>query len=274
MLTSETHDDTGGMHELLCDETLRGYIIDNGILVWAGNVAELEAYRVSAALGATRYPYIGVVVYNTLRESTTSCVSKIEGLPNSIDLMTHLQSMLDKYGPTLVALKADRSEQTFSREIRAEQDSAYEASLRKDRERAEAQRKERMAKEEHERQALLQETDKLAWRQWQARKLLPEPTATKEVSRISFRMPDGSRCIRKFEATSTIGDVYSWVDLQLNPVQQESESAPKPPPNYKHVYDFTLAVPMPRQVLEAESLVLSQVKAVYPSGSLIVEMSD
>lgn len=269
ILTSEVHDDTPAMYDIMCDDGLRTFILDHDILVWAGNVAESEAYAVSNALGVTRYPFIGVIVYNTLRGSQMTCVSKIEGLVTAADIVSCITDALDKYNPTLIALRADRREQTAAREIRAEQDSAYEQSLRRDRERAEQARLEREETERRAQAEAQKEQNVKSWRMWKAG-TLQEPTEGR-VARISFRMPDGSRVIRKFSADATIDDVHVWVDLHLNPVEGTAPSAPS---NYTHEYDFTLAVPLPRNVLTPTNDPVSTNAKIFPSGSLIVEMID
>lgn len=292
ILTSEVHDDTPAMHSLMCDEGLRTFILDHDVLVWAGNVAESEAFAVSNALGVTRYPFVGVIVYNTLRGSQMTCVSKIEGLVTAADVVTSLNDAIEKYGPTLVSLRADRREQTASREIRAEQDSAYEQSLRRDRERAEQTRREREEAERRARDVQTQEKNRALWRAWKASTLSPEPSSSnsdsRNVSRISFRMPDGSRVVRKFTATTSVSDLYAWVDLHLSSFNdgagagQETTKdgvstgpvAASPPDDYEHSFGFTLAVPMPRTILTPDTTVLSQHTQIYPSGSLIVELID
>lgn len=265
------------MYQLLCDETLRSYVIENDISVWAGNVAEREAYAVSVSLGATRFPFIAVIVYSTVPRTRMACVATIEGTPQAIDLMSTLAQLIETFGPTLVSLRADRAEQTFSRVIRAEQDSAYEVSLRKDREAARRERIAQLEKKAAEEAAAKRLTDRIRWRRWNAAHIPPEPKSdVKNVSRISFRMPLGSRCVRKFASHAPIKEVYMWVDLQLHSEDDSSMLIPGDseglPINYEHTYDFTLAVPMPRRVLTASEERLDEHKELFPSGSLVVEM--
>lgn len=276
ILTSEVHEDTRAMHALMCDEVLRTYVIENDILVWAGNVAELEAFRVSTALNVGRYPFVGVIVSDPELPTEMICVAKIEGLTVLTELLAGLQEVIDTFQPTLISLRADKQEQNLSRTIREEQDAAYESSLRKDRERA---ARERQAREEAQNIAATlatREQNVVAWRQVKTSELPAEPVATKNVSRISFRMPDGSRKIRKFSSDSSIEDIYTWIDLQLHPisVDESQERSYNLPDDYQHIYSFTLAIPMPRQVLEPDSGKIESYKDIYPSGSLVVEITS
>lgn len=265
------------MEKLLCSDLLRSYIIENDILVWVGNVAELEAYTVSKSLGVNRFPFMGLIVYDTSHDERPkmSCISKLEGLPDAVEFLAFLQQSLESFGPTLISLRADRQEHSFAREIRAEQDSAYEISLRKDRERVERERKEL----EEEQQRAAETTRKLeqraSWRRWQKSRISQEPQATTGVSKISFRLPNGSRIVRKFTPNTQLIELYNWVDLQLYHDADQGdvlkEGTAVEPTDYTHEYNFTLATPLPRQVLEPSDRELSVVKAIYPSGSVVVE---
>jgi FAS-associated factor 2 len=248
------------------------------MLCWAGDAVEVEGFQVAHALGATRFPLFVVLVYNTLRSpASVSCVTKIEGLVDVAGLIDMLTTALDRYEPTLIAARLDRREQTASREIRKEQDSAYERSLAADRRRAEEARlaeeiraREIAEAEESARQQLL-------YRAWRHARLLPEPDAgaNAQVARVSFRMPDGTRVVRKFDAACMIEELYAFVDAKLNPLSDEErnragEVTDQPAQAYQ--YTFTLAVPMPRTVITCskESKIADR-KEVSPSGSLIVE---
>lgn len=273
VLTSEYHDDTAATLQLLADETLCSYIVDNSVKVWAGDVANLEAFKVSQALGAKRFPFFAVVVSSAAASGSAymSCVSRIDGLPNTIDLMSCLAESIERYGPALISLRADRQEQNISREIRAEQDSAYEISLRKDREKRikdEQERSEAAARKEKEVQ---KQRSIWAWRRSQYQTIAVEPPNGQNVTRISFRMPNGTRTIRRFLGTSSISDVYVWVESQLHPLPAD-DGAGEIVDDYEHEFDFDLAVPIPRSVLQPGTQPLSDCKAIFPSGSLIVEM--
>lgn len=280
VLISENHDDTPAMESLLCEDTLRSHVVGNDIDVWIGDVSTFEAYSASKALQVGRFPFVGVIVYQSSTDrSGMTCVSKMEGLPNLVDMMSFLDSAMEQFGPTLVSLRADRAEQNFSREIRAEQDSAYEISLRTDRERAEKERRELQEEEERKKVAESEKRNKKLWRRRQQAQLkfISEPDGASRTAKISFRMPNGSRMVHKFRSGTEIRDVYNFIDLQLHLERDEigeDEARQELPADYVHTYDFTLAVPIPREILEPSSKVLEHIKAVYPSGALIVEQTD
>ena len=279
ILTSEVHDDTPRMQQLLCHDTFRDYALDNDLLIWAGNVADREAYSVGNSLGATRFPFLGIMVYNTIEDPEVSCVATILGVPQIIDLITILEETIGIYGPTLVSLKADRNEQTFSRVIRAEQDSAYEASLRKDREIAEAERRIQQEKRQREEGEAMHKENLRLWRRWNYAHLEAEPTGQgKHITHLNVRLPDGSRSVRKFRSDASIETLYKWADCQLhrNDFDKEDMSDVRPSPeHYKHTYDFTLAIPMPRKILElTEKTTVAEHKDLFPSASLMVERTE
>lgn len=257
---------------MLCDDTLRSYIIDNDITVWAGDVANLEAFKVSQALGSKRFPFFAVVVSSAASSGSAymSCVSRVDGLPSTIDLMSCLAESIERYGPALVSLRADRQEQNMSREIRAEQDSAYEISLRKDREKRIKDEQERSEAAARKQLETRRQMNIRAWRRIQYRRIAPEPPSGKDITRISFRMPDGSRSIRKFSGTSTVYDIYTWVESQLHPLE-EVDNLESLEEGYEHKFEFILAIPIPRMVLKPGQESILDHKAIFPSGSLIVE---
>lgn len=131
------------------------------------------------------------------------------------------------------------------RSLRAEQDSAYQQSLAMDRakkesEKAEAERVERLQREESERakRVALAADKKLA--------RLPAPppdSCTEETTELLIRLPSGSRLRRRFYGVNTIGDVYDFVDLEADELEEDS---------------YTLIIPMPRVSFENRNLTLAE----------------
>ncbi|ORY86262.1 UBX domain-domain-containing protein [Protomyces lactucae-debilis] len=278
VLTSSHHDDSSACKsQILCSTALRSFVQDHQILCWAGDAAENEGFHTASSLGATRFPFFAVLVYNTLRSPAgVSTVCRVEGLVEAAVLIETLTEAIDRFEPTLIAARLDQREQNASREIRREQDSAYERSLAADRRRAEEAR---LAEERKARElaAALEATRQRAvYRVWRHAKILPEPTSGEHVARVSFRLPDGSRIVRKFDAQCPVEELYAFVDAKINPVsveeREQAGDSPSGPAEGNYRYSFTLAVPMPRKLVDcAQDAKIIDQREVFPSGSLIVE---
>jgi FAS-associated factor 2 len=156
-------------------------------------------------------------------------------------------------------MRAQRIEQQASRNLRQEQDSAYERSLAQDRERARQRREEAEAQARAEKEALnkaeaeeKRRDDLKQWRRWRARSLPPEPEPkSKDTVRISIRMPSGDRVIRKFQADADLEELYAFVEcFEVLPVDGSTEKAVQEPAAFEHVYEFRLVSPMPRTVYD------------------------
>lgn len=266
VLISPEHDDTSSfIRETLLSEEVVNYINDpqNNILLWAGNVQDSEAYQVSTALNCSKFPFSALIVHTPQGStSSMSTIARITGLVPPSAYVPKLQNAISQQSAVLDRVRATRAEQDATRTLRHEQNSAYERSLTQDRERA-RQRREAEAerqKEEQEAKAVAdaEEIDRRnleQWRIWRAQSITPEPESdTKNVTRVSIRMTSGERVVRKFASSSTMEELYAYVEcydiLQSPnpPLQPISE-----PQNYAHEYQFQLVSPMPRAVYSLDS---------------------
>ena len=119
---------------------------------------------------------------------------------------------ISRHGPSLQRIRNERAGHEAARQIRAQQDDAYLASLKADQEKerkalelAEAQRlaEEQARREEEARQLLA--LNKENWRRWALTQLPDEPHINEtEVAKLSFRLANGERVVRKFRATDTV----------------------------------------------------------------------
>lgn len=214
VLHSEDHDDT----ERFCRETLTSdqfvsYLHQSHIIVWGGDVKENEAFKVSSMLGATGYPFMGFIA---LHENRMKVIYRFEGIIDSQGCIDVLDRLIQKMEPTYATARAERAEREASRSIREQQDSAYERSLRADREKAEKARKEeelqkqqlqiqKSAELELERRKQVHHLNqaKLERKQELAANLTEEPDSG-DIAKINVRLPNGKRLIRKFDATAPI----------------------------------------------------------------------
>lgn len=234
------------------------------VLLWGGNVQDSEAYQVSTSLNCTKFPFVALICQSSETGSASMTVMvRAVGPMAPSDLVAKLSSAMTAQQAQLRTARAQMVEQQASRNLRQEQDSAYERSLAQDRERARKKREEQEAQEQAEREA--REAVEAAenrerrveqWRKWRAQSLPPEPKAdyVKDAVRISIRLPSGSRVIRKFRGDAELEELYSFVDCYdiINDGATEGINTEEPS-GYEHSFAFRLVSPMPRTVYELKN---------------------
>ncbi|KAH8079062.1 hypothetical protein BXZ70DRAFT_651227 [Cristinia sonorae] len=283
ILVSEEHDDVAEFkRSTLTDQTFVRLMHDNGFLVWGGDVRDRDAWSAAQKLQATTYPFVAFIGLQPRRggssaSPTTSPVltvlSRHQGpsIPSSTaptaaaTLVRHLQEqVLPRVTPYLVRVRAGAAEKEREKErrdreraLRAEQDRAFEESMKRDKERIEkrmeedrkAEQEARRAAEEkqqEERENAKKEEEfarwekvRMEWRRWGRRALVPreprpgqpEPSRGKTI-RIGVRMPDGKRGVRFFGEGDSLTALYAFVDTLFIPEGKEfsSDSDPSSPP--------------------------------------------
>lgn len=282
VLVSPEHDDTESfMRETLLSPQVVAFINDpnNDIVLWGGNVLDSEAYQVSTEYNCTKFPFSGLVCLTPKQGSTRmGTVKRIVGPIPPPKYVSELRSAIEKYSPELIAVKSERVARDAARNIRDEQDSAYERSLAQDRERARKRREEAAAAEEAERRAA-QEAEEAArkaelrgkWRLWRAGRIEPEPEAgTKGSVRIALKMREqsgGQRVVRRFRGDAPMEELYAFAEC--HDVPEDGREGAEEPEGYVHKYDFAIASVMPRKVYEPSDEGMRDV--IGSSGNLIVE---
>lgn len=274
-LHSDEHDDTNTfVNETLLNKDFIKFVQEHNILVWGGNVCESEAYQVSNALGATKYPFLGFLSLKTQTtetpEGTTTSaptlnvILKIQGLISAQKLIDKISSQVERLEPTLVSIRAERQQEELSRVIREQQDQAYQQSLQRDRQR-----------EEERRQQRLLEQNKEQWLKYRAYTLKPEVDASQkgEYSRIAIRLSSGERVLRRFSKDVTLEEIYAYVELREKGLLETNERASKPE-NFIYPYSFKLISPMPRVELPPSGILIKDEPVVWPNGNLIVEEGE
>ena len=286
VLLSPEHDDTSTfVRETLLSQELLNYLKDqeNRIILWAGTVQDSEAYQVSNALNCSKFPFAALIVHTPQDSSTSmSTVARLTGLQPASTFVAKLRTAITQHAPALDRVRTTRNEQQATRNLRDEQNSAYERSLAQDRERARQRREAEAAKkrEEEEAKAKAEAEEKEAqkfeqWKRWRAQSLPPEPGAeSKTATRISIRLTNGERVIRKFAEEAEMEELYAFVECHdVLKTGEEAASPVSEPSNYNHHYNFRLVSPMPRVVysVDAGGTVGSKLGR---SGNLIVEPID
>ncbi|MCJ1437504.1 hypothetical protein MMC27_006891 [Xylographa pallens] len=282
VLISPEHDDTATfVREILLSPEVGTFINDpqNNIILWAGSVQDSEAYQVSSALNCTKFPFAALIVHTPQDSSTSmSTVSRVPGLIPPSAFIAKLQSSITQQKPALDRIRATRAEQQATRNLRQEQESAYERSLAQDRERMRQRREAEATKARVEQEARLKveeakrEAQKLEeWKMWRFQQIAPEPgTDVKDVTRISIRMPSGDRIVRRFPSDTSLEELYAFVECyELSQSNVPTPISPKPA-DYNHQYKFNMVSPMPRMVYDLSTGGIVG-ERIGKSGNLIVE---
>lgn len=281
VLLSPEHDDTGVfVRETLLSTEFTTFVNNpsNNIVLWAGTVQDAEAYQVSTALNVTRFPYVSMIVHTPSVSSTAmSKIATATGPVAAPDLLSKVQTAMQNQNAELERVRSSRREQEATRNLRQEQESAYERSLAQDREKARRRKEEEAEKEKAEREERekaerkADEARKLAqWRRWRAQSIPAEPGAdVKEAVRISLRLPNAERVIRKFRREADLEELYAFVEC-YDLLVGVSEKQASEPEGYNHEYKFRLVSPMPREVYDLEKGGNIR-ERIGRSGNLIVE---
>ncbi|KAI9259668.1 hypothetical protein BDA99DRAFT_513889 [Phascolomyces articulosus] len=286
VLQSDEHDDTEQFcRETLSSEELVDHMRQKNVLVWGGNVRESEAFQVSSTLQATTYPFLAII---TLQSSTSSSgslkmsvVDRIEGPATPSTIIRRFDTVMQRHGGTLNRMRMERDQREMERRLRQEQDQAYRESLKADQEKERQARLEREAKAKEEEEAERAEQERLAYAEkrkqyirYLCQKLPAEPTEG-SVAKLSFRLADGERVIRKFKGDLPLEALYEFVEAYPLIKSGENVDDATEPTDYKHKYSFTIISPYPRTVYEPSTTkTLEEDKSLWPSATLIVDADD
>ncbi|CAE6461440.1 unnamed protein product [Rhizoctonia solani] len=295
ILVSEEHDDVASFkRNVLANEEVVNFLIENNFIVWGGDVRDREAYQASLKLAATTYPFVAFVSLlppPSTRSSSTSIASQLSVVSRLNPLspaafMTHIShTVIPRTQPFLQRLRIAEQQRIRERELREEQDRAFEESMRRDGERIRAARErareaEARAAQEAERERLRREDeerrersrkDREIWRRWARRNLVPDEPA--EGVRVTVRIPSGQRRMRVFPASAPVKAIYAFVETLSIPADQSSVDDPtSPPEGYEHEWGFELATTFPRVVVPCEEgTVVGGVEVLRGGVVLVVE---
>ncbi|ANZ74692.1 BA75_01461T0 [Komagataella pastoris] len=263
------------------------FIDDNDIVLWIGDVNYAEAFEVGKTYGVHTLPHISLAAKVSALSNTMPLMSIVHkshhshiqsGTPERI--CNRLKTFIDHYEPQLISQRYDKQEQDFARLIRQQQDEAYEASLRKDKERE--RMKEKLVQQELAKELFLKSN---------CLEIEDDPPLLKDnYTTIQFRNHQGLRVIQKFSQSSTLFDVYAFVDCKIH-LREESEKKGITQEEllaefkkdilqlpeidlskYDHYFEFELISPLPRYKLTpSKDICLKDVKELWPNGSVLIE---
>ncbi|KAI6248836.1 UBX domain-containing protein 10 [Erysiphe necator] len=285
LLISPEHDDTTNfVKETLLDPLVQEFLqkSENNIILWAGDVRDSEAYQVSSAVKCSKFPFTAVVAHTPNISSTSmSVILSISGTIDTAKYLSKLRVAIMKHEEQLSIARTNRSAQDLERNLRQQQDSAYERSLALDRERARLKKEADAAAAEAKRiemnrqaTAALYAEKKLQWRKWRSNSIKPEPGPDdKDIVKVALKMPENlgaGRVIRKFRANDGIEELYAFVEC-FELLQSDNHLTASKPMDYDHEYQFLLVQSLPRVVFHVNQGDTIGEK-IGKNGNLIVEL--
>jgi FAS-associated factor 2 len=117
---------------VLSNDLFINFLASNNIVIWAGFVSDQDVFKVANSVSATRYPCLALL--SPISSRKMKLLHRFEGYSSAqpiIDKLNQIQGMAE----ALVATERnERASREVGRSIRKEQDDAYSASLRADRE--------------------------------------------------------------------------------------------------------------------------------------------
>jgi FAS-associated factor 2 len=171
---------------------------------------------VSYALQASTYPFMALIALQTSTGNSIpkmTVIERIEGASHPEELISQLDIAIERQGAVVKRLKNEREQRDLERQLLKDQDTAYRQSLKADQEKARIaqEEKEALARAEEEANNELLQIESLKERrrkyiQYLYTQLPQEPTdnSRQKVARISFRLADGERFVRKFNQDDTV----------------------------------------------------------------------
>lgn len=285
ILMSPEHDETEDfVRTTLMSSDIISFLNDpaNNIILWGGNVLDSEAYQVSLEYNCTKFPFSALVCLTPKEGSTKmGIVKRLAGPMSPAAYLSSLWRSMSRYRADLDSARAERAAQDYTRNLRSEQDSAYERSLALDRERARQRREaeataaaaEKRAREDADaasRQAEL----RAQWIRWRASTLESEPDANAtDIVRVALMLPEVGRVTRRFSSKAPMEELYAFVEC-YDSVQPDSrnqdDGATSQPKDYDHEFRFRISSIMPRKIHEPSRDVTIG-EAIGKSGNLVVE---
>jgi FAS-associated factor 2 len=288
----------------LTDPEFNKILKEEGMLVWGGDVRDVEPYSAGLKLNATTYPFVAFIALHPARHrtpnsgsSTTQNILSIlsrhagaaETTPRALadhlreKLLPHMRPVFEKYRLEERTRQTDRLEREESERrarLAGERDVERIRRIREeDQRKAWEEKNERIRlmdmRIEEAQKRMKTAARKAYWRQ--VGTALGEPSTT--GPRITVRLPSGKRAVRQFEETEGIGAIYAFAASQLaESLPEEGEAADTL--SYDVVQDgwgFLLAtsyprVPIPWSLDSGSGISSVAGGALRNGGMLVIEM--
>lgn len=175
------------------------------MILWGCDIASPEGFRVSHSIGARtgHYPFLVIIA---LRDNKMTIMGRMEGDCEPDEFIVRINRVVNDNERWLTAARHERLERSFNQSLRAQQDVAYEESLRADREKERKKQEERDEQQRIEREILEAQAAEnrrkdLKERLKQVLVLqVPQEPQEEETDAINivFKLPNGLRITRRF----------------------------------------------------------------------------
>jgi FAS-associated factor 2 len=179
--------------------------INQNMMMWACDITSPEGFRVSHLVAARNghYPFLVIIA---MRDNKMTIMGRMEGDCEPDEFLARMNRVINDNERWLTAARHERLERSFNQSLRAQQDVAYEESLRADREKERKKQEERneqqrIEREIQEAQAAEERRKDLKVRLKQELILhVPQEPQEGEVDSINivFKLPNGLRITRRF----------------------------------------------------------------------------
>lgn len=275
-LHSARHDDALDFCKDVLNDPNVASFVNEKFVAWGGDVSNSDALLLALGVSPSSFPYCALLDSSGSR---VSLVVSIEGYCDSDELLEIFEKSIEEASSSMSEARTRNEAAENDRLLREEQDAAFQASLAADAAK-EAKRLREMEEEEErlkEAENKRLESERLESenrrkeeeraialknrREEKALRLKPEPemSVTESVTKIAFRMADGSRVERRFASReSTLNDVYDFVDTL------ESVSETK----------YSLVSNFPRKVFHRSDELLSDVTELSSNGAMLFVQSE
>eukprot|EP00440_Ansanella_granifera_P018423 gb/GFBE01020008.1/.p1 GENE.gb/GFBE01020008.1/~~gb/GFBE01020008.1/.p1 ORF type:complete len:473 (+),score=112.31 gb/GFBE01020008.1/:1-1419(+) len=261
--------------DVLSNEMIRA-TLDEGFVLWGGDVARREAHQVAQMIHARQFPSFCVLLPASVEEIRV--IGHLHGQIQPDAVSALLAACLEEMETHRSEIVAQQVQHVEDRYLRQEQDREYQEALEMDRKLEEERRAVEQKEAEERRQAeeqLRLEREALAKQEAQVQQLqerrraaaaaLPAPSAEAKA-RIALRLPAGQRVNRSFCATDTLADVYGWADCLAFLPENEGKGIEIPP-------RFVLKTSFPVQELVEKSRTVDDLK-LAGTQILLAELED
>lgn len=177
--------------------------VNRNMLLWACDVSSPEGYRVSHSINARSYPLLVII---GLRDNKLTVMGRSEGDCTPDELLNRMQRVVGDNERWLNAARHERLERSMTQTLRAQQDVAYEESLKADQEKERQRQKVREEQQQVEKEILAKqqaEDRRLELKERVRNELVQqvpsEPADTDpNALDIVFKLPNGMRINRRF----------------------------------------------------------------------------
>ncbi|XP_070500425.1 FAS-associated factor 2 [Chironomus tepperi] len=243
----------------LSNEDVISYI-NRHMLFWGCDISSPEGYRVSHSFNARtgHYP-LSVII--ALRDNKMTIMGRLEGDCTAEEFLVRMRRVVTDNERWLNAARHERLERSFTQTLRAQQDVAYQESLKADREKErkrqeEREEKQRIEKEIQEALATEERCRDLKERvKLELVHLVPSEPADNDPDAINivFKLPNGMRISRRFLKNNSLNDIHNFIFCH-----------PDAPDN------FVLSQNFPKRILECGKVSMED-RTGYESTSEIIE---